>query len=384
MSGTGVETFHADTLLGLSGSVIDRMWQYLTGANYQGDNIRLTVDAELTAYLAKIFPEGKAGAAVVLNYQTGEILAMVSRPDYDPEDIANRMEGADETGSGFLNRCLQGQYAPGSVFKLVTLASALEHIPDITTRSFYCEGSRAYGPVNVTCYGGEVHGQITLAQALAKSCNVTFAEIALALGKDNLIKTARKLGFDDNFQFRDVVLYESTIPGDIWGEGELAWTGVGQGRLLVTPLHMAMIAGAVANGGVMTAPRLIREVTGVGGIRRLRVLDAPYRNVMGRNIASIVGNYMKKSVESGTSRRAALNGLDVRGKTGTAEVSDDKSVPTNAWFVGYLAEEAAPYAVAVVVEGGGTGGDTAAPIGGKAPKKAAELGLYAVKDAPAP
>ncbi|MEG0935125.1 MAG: penicillin-binding transpeptidase domain-containing protein [Clostridia bacterium] len=378
MSGTGVETFHAGTLLGMSGSIIDRTFQYVTGKNFQGDNLKLTVDAQLSAYISEQFPRGKEGAVALINYQTGEILAMVSKPDYDPVTLANRQADANFSGSGYLNRCLQGQYAPGSAFKVVTLAAALEAIPEMASRLFLCDGPRAFGPGQVTCYGGEIHGEMSLWEAFSKSCNVTFASIANELGEAQLRATAEKMGFNDNFMFRDVVLYESSMPEKMADASELAWTGVGQGKLLVTPMHMAMIAGAVANGGIMREPQLVAQVSGVGNIPRLRAATGIYGQVMSPNVARLVGLAMQRTVEQGTATKARIKGYTVCGKTGTAETSDDKSVKTNAWFIGYIANEAHPYAIAVVVEQGGTGGAVAAPLAAKVFKQAI------AQDAPAP
>jgi len=370
MSGTGVETFHAGTLLGLSGSIIDRTWQVLSGTQAKGDDIRLTIDAELCAYISEQFPSKKQGAAVVLNYKTGEILAMVSKPDYDPAALTTRQSGADETGSGYLNRVLQGQYPPGSTFKIVTLAATLENLPGAADRTYVCEGTRAFGNGKVTCYGGAVHGEMSLLEAFEKSCNITFASLAVEMGGDKLVAAARKMGFDTNFSFRDLVLYESSIPDAIGDVSELAWTGVGQGKLLVTPLHMALIVSAVANDGVMPTPQLIKQVTGVGGLPRLRTASGAYGRVMTSSQADFIGRYMARVVKAGTASKAAIKGYTVCGKTGSAETSDDKRVPTDAWFVGYLDDPAHPYAVAVVVEKGGSGGETAAPLAAKALKKA--------------
>ncbi len=369
MSGTGVETFHSGTLLGMSGSVIDRAWQFLSGEETRGDDIRLTVDAGLSEYIAQNFPSGYEGAVAVINYQTGEILSMVSLPGYDPADVASR----NVQESAYLNRCLQGLYAPGSVFKIVTLASALENKTGVTSATHTCEGSRAFGSVVVTCAGGAVHGEMNLAQAFARSCNITFAQIAYELGAPTLLKTAELCGFNDNFQFQDLMLYESSFPQDIGSVGELAWSGVGQARVLVTPLHMAMIAGGVANDGLMMEPRLIAQVTGASGVSKLRLSSGIYQRSMSGSTADIVADYMFAAVEAGTATRAAISGHRVCGKTGSAEVSDDKSVPTNAWFVGFIDEREHPYAVAVVIERGGSGGDKAAALGGKALKKAIEL-----------
>jgi peptidoglycan glycosyltransferase len=375
MSGTGVETFHAGTLLGLSGSIIDRTWQVLNGTQARGDDIRLTIDAELCAYASSQFPQKRQGAIVVLNYKTGEVLAMVSKPDYDPAALSTRQSGADEQGSGYLNRVLQGQYSPGSTFKIVTLAAALEHIPSAVNREYVCEGAREFGSGRVTCYGGAVHGKMTLAQAFTKSCNITFASLAAELGDSALVATAKRLGFNVNFSFRDLVLYESSIPDVISDASELAWTGVGQGKVLVTPMHMALIASAVANEGVMPAPQLIKQVTGIGGLPRLRTASGSYGRVMSADIASFVGRYMQRVVAEGTGSKASIKGYTVCGKTGSAETSDDKSVPADAWFVGYIDDDSHPYAIAVIVEKGGSGGETAAPLAAKVLKKAISRGL---------
>lgn len=369
MSGTGVETFHANILLGLSGSIIDRAWQWVSGEQTRGDDIRLTVDSRLSQSIAAEFPEGYVGAAAVINYQTGEVLSMVSFPNYDPEQVENR----NVVETAYLNRCLQGQYAPGSIFKIVTLASALENRTGVTNALYTCEGSRLFGNTPVTCAGGAVHGEMSLMQAFTKSCNITFAQLSCELGASALQKTAEAFGFNDNFQFQDLILYQSTFPDDIGSVDELAWSGVGQGRVLVTPLHMAMIAGAIANDGLMMKPTLIAQVSGASGIAKLRSSGGVYRRAVTQSTADLIADYMYAVVETGTATRAQVSGHRICGKTGSAETSNDKTVPTNAWFVGFVDEPEHPYAVAVVVEEGGSGGDKAARLGGKALAKAIEL-----------
>ncbi len=371
MSGTGVETMHSGILLGFSGSLIDRTWQWISGESKSGDNIRLTVDAELTAYIADQFPEGYRGAVVVLNYKTGEVLSMVSMPDYDPYKAGTK----DVTDTAYLNRCLQCKYIPGSVFKIVTMAAMLENWNGTEILGHTCEGSRVFDSVKVSCAGETVHGYLTLKEAFMKSCNVTFAAMSYVMGADAMYKTAESFAFNDNFKFQDLVLYESQYPSDISTLGDLAWASVGQGTVLVTPLHMAMITGSIANGGIMMQPTLISQVTGSTGIPRLRSNSGMYKRVVSASTAATIGEYMKATVNQsgGTGYRAALSGYTVCGKTGTAEVSNDKSAPTNAWFVGYVAESDHPYAVAVVIEQGGSGGDKAARLAGKALKKAIDL-----------
>ncbi|MBQ2957164.1 MAG: penicillin-binding protein 2 [Clostridia bacterium] len=369
MSGTGVETMHTGILLGFSGSIIDRTWQWMIGENKRGDDIRLTIDAGLSAYISEQFPDGYTGAVAVINYRTGEVLAMVSKPDYDPYKAGT----SDVVDTAYLNRCLQGKYAPGSVFKIITLAAALENMPGVSSRAYTCEGSRPFGDVPVTCAGGKIHGGLTLEEAFTESCNVTFAALSYELGGNKMVETANNFAFNDNFTFRDLVLYESSYPSDMASVAELAWSGVGQARVLVTPLHMAMIAGAIGNGGVMMTPKIIGQITGSTGIPRLRTDEGSYKTVISENTARIIGEYMKETVEDGTGYRAEVDGYTVCGKTGSAETSNDKSVATNAWFVGYIEEKSSPYAVAVVIEQGGSGGDKAARLAGKTLKKAIEL-----------
>jgi peptidoglycan glycosyltransferase len=193
------------------------------------------------------------------------------------------------------------------------------------------------------------------------------------MGENQLIRTARELGFNTDFSFQDIILYASSIPEDMSLESELAWSGVGQGRILVTPMHMAMLAGAVANGGLMMEPRLIAQVIGSAPIPRPATASRAFKRAMSEDAANSIKGYMLETVRSGTAAGAAVSGYAVCGKTGTAEVSDDKSAPTNAWFIGFVDSEEYPFAVAVIVEKGGSGSVTAAELAAKALRKTIEL-----------
>lgn len=373
MSGTGVESYHANILTGFSGSMIDRVSAALTGESYTGDNITLTIDANLNRYISDAFPDGYEGAVCVINYKTGEILAMVSKPDYDPQALLETRV-FDTEGSSYFNRCLQGQYTPGSIFKIVTLASALENIPSINGHAFYCNAVRAFGDTNVTCQSGTLsHGEMNLLSAFTRSCNCAFATIACELGAQNLSATAENFGFDTSFNFPDITLYASTLSPEMSDIADLAWTGVGQGQTTVTPLHMAMMAGAVANDGIMMEPLLLLHVQSAGGIIKQQAIATEYRRVCTQETAHTLTKYMYKTVESGTATRAQVDGYAVCGKTGSAETSEDKNVETNAWFVGFLAEEEYPYAISVVIEQGGAGGKKAATLASGALKRAIAL-----------
>ena len=376
MSQCGVENRHATTLLGMTDTTrTDYTIQMLLGEDPTGYDIVLTVDAELTRYLASLFPDGSRGAAVIYNYKTGAILAKVSLPSFDP---ANMDASVEDTA--YYDRVLQTRYAPGSTFKIVTLTSALENLSGIENETFECEGVWTLGGTSLKCAGATAHGTLSLMDAFTQSCNITFARIAYRIGSLGLKTTAENFGFNTEFSFEDVFLNPSyCLDGDT-NAGEVIQAGFGQGTVQVTPLHMAMISGAIANGGVMMEPKLIKEIRHHNGSVMSEMTSEVYATVADEDICYTVARYMYNTVKNGTATQAAISGYTdgyVCGKTGSAEWSSDKEKETNAWYTGFLyGDEAHPYAIAVVIEQGGSGGGKAAPIAAKALKKAIQLGVY--------
>lgn len=368
MSGVGVETFYSSQLMDISTSLTDRLSELFHGADHVGSSIQLTIDGPLQAYISAQFPAGYQGAACVVNYRTGEILAMVSKPDYDPYDIMSRSDAQVED-SAFLNRCLQGLYTPGSVFKIVTLASALNADPAVVDQTFSCAGLWDYQVGRIVCAGNSAHGEVDLKTAFKKSCNVTFGKLAYQLGLERLRATAEQFGFNENFKFGDFVVYNSSFPKEA-GMSTLVWAGVGQADVLVTPLHMAMISATIANRGVMMKPMLVKRITNSLGANTTVGMPATYRQVVSESVAGRIAEYMYETVQSGTATRARVKNYTVCGKTGSAQVSDDREAATNAWFTGFLFDDAHPYALSVVVEGGGAGAQLPCELAAKALKKA--------------
>ena len=368
---TGAETFLAADLLGFNASLPDRIAQ-LFDEKRRGSDVQLTIDAALQTFIAQQFPEGKYGAVAVINYQTGEVLSLYSNPEYD---AAHPEQFKDADNGVLINRATQGRYAPGSVFKIVTLACALENIPDVQSRTFTCTGSvDVTDEMKLTDTGGEGHGTVTLREAFAQSCNIAFGELALELGQEKLRATAEKMGFNGNFLFEDLIVYESLFPKSIEDRGELAWTGVGQGKLTAVPLHLCMIAGSVANGGWMVEPQLKLSVQDSAGGVRNSLNTKNYLQTMQPETAQVIQSYMLDTVTEGTASRAAVEGHSIAGKTGTAQVnSSGGKYDPHSWFVGYCAEAEHPYAIAVVVENGGSGGKAAAELAGKVLQKAIEI-----------
>lgn len=374
MSATGVENFHASTLLGMTNTQTGYTLQKLAGYDPVGNSIRLTINAELCKYMADVFPKDKRGAIVLLNYKTGAILGKISLPGFDPANMSGSVED-----TAYYDRVLQTRYAPGSTFKIVTLTAALENVEGATSETYRCEGVWNYAGNTLKCASGAVHGDMTLSQAFARSCNIAFGSLAFTVGAPALKETAEQFGFNYDFAFDDVILYESRVLQDSTG-GELIQAGIGQGKTEVTPLHMAMIAGAIANGGDMMEPRLISAVLNPAGAVIRSMQPTVFRTVASSTVCETVARYMYETVKSGTGTRASISGYQdgyVCGKTGSAEWSNDKEAATHAWFTGFLyGDEAHPYAIAVIVEEGGSGGSVAAPIASKVLKRAMELNVY--------
>ncbi len=357
-----MDRVQAAYLYGFNMSFPERLSYMFAGIPRKGDNVQLTVDSHLAAYAASIFPKDKSGAVVVMNYKTGEVLTEQSFPNFDPQGTASALAKKPYT-----NRAIDGLNAPGSTFKIVTAASAVANLGDYATRTFHCDGLLQLGNRTVTDAGTNLeenkitqHGELNLLRAFQVSCNNTFARIALTLGDQKLRRTAEDFGFNDNFLFRDLIVENSSYPTVNRTDGEIAWTGAGQSALQVSPLHMCLVASAVANRGVMMEPRMLLRAASQGGSVREKFSAKVYRKPLTESQAGVLKEYMRAVVTGGTGTAAQIPGVKVCGKTGSAEL--DRQEDTNAWFVGFLDEEKSPYALAVVVEDAGGGGAVAAPI----------------------
>ncbi len=365
----GVDSFMANYLLGFETSLGERVSALLKGETRRGDDLTLTVDSQLCTLLVNAFESGSktkglSGAAVVMNYKTGEVLALVSLPVFDPQNITQ----ADQTNPQhpFWNRALQSTLPPGSTFKIITAASALENLSNAETYDFNCTGATQVMDQVIHDYGRAQHGMVGLKRAFTVSCNNAFAQCALILGDEALRRTAESFGFNDNFLFRDIVVENSVYPTQNRNLVEIAWSGAGQSQVAATPLHMCMVAAAVANDGVMMEPRLLSRVQSPSGVVRLRYTQKAYKTVCDTGVAKTLQAYMKAVCDSGTGTAARVNGLTVCGKTGSAEGAINGKDATHAWFTGYIADDALPYACCILVEGGGSGGSVAAPIAAQA------------------
>ncbi len=356
----GAESFMANYLYAFNESYIERLAQVFQGKPRKGNDIRLTLDSVLSKRVYDLFPNGKRGAVVVMNYRTGELLTLQSYPTFDPMALPPDIK--EHAESPFWNRATKWISAPGSTFKVITLAAALQHFPDALDKHYECTGALPVDDITITDAGNAVHGNITLKKALEVSCNIVFAQVALDVGDKELAKAAAGFGFGDYFLFSDLVVENSVYPTVNRTNREIAWTGPGQSRLQTTPLHMCMVASGIANDGMMMEPKILLNARNSEGESRFSFVSREYKRVLTKEHADTVASYMRSAVQSGTGTRAAVKGLPIAGKTGSSQI--DGQELTNAWFIGFIDDPAHPYALCVVVEDAGGGGSVAAPIAG--------------------
>lgn len=415
MVANGVETFESTYLLGFDASLGELAGELLGGGARKGNTVILTVDSALCTAIPSFFEAhettaGKNGAAVVMNWKTGEVLALVSLPVFDPAHITEQTLA--DPGHPFWNRATQAIYPPGSTFKTVTTVTALNSIDGVLQKSYLCADglpdSNPYADVvnRISEFNGVRSHQASflLNEAFYRSCNKVFAHLALECGHKALKKTAEAFGFNDNFLFRDLVVYDSVFPAESSDPIENAACGYGQSGVAATPMHMCLIAAALANDGTMMEPRLLKEVQNAGGRTRLDFSSAVYRNVCSVDNAKTLQDLMLQVTERGSGTAARVRGMDIRGKTGTSEavlvaektaarsaetageetetgldasgkqdgaedaLTDPDDAPSGmkhmnyGWMIAFCQDDETPYAVSVLVEDidNGEGGGTSA------------------------
>ena len=314
-----------------------------------GGRLQLTIDAELSR-VANQALAGRPGAVVVMNYETGEILVAVSAPNYDPLNRPEIRENDPNFTDVYLSRVFSYFYVPGSVFKIVTAAAALDTYADALGRTYRCNGGVVVMGHNVRCTGN--HGTIGLEEAMRVSCNPYFAQLALDLGGNRMLSYTEQFGLNQPHHVGRIPVMAGNFEAGEPGTPDLAWSGAGQGRNLVNPLAMTRFMAAIARGGEVIEPRLLECYS--GGLIPRRYESELGERIMDAGVASNLSWILRTSAPS-----ASFPGLDVAGKTGTAEVADGAP---HAWFVGFLNDPDHPLAFAVVVEHGGGGLAQAVPV----------------------
>ncbi len=324
-----------------------------------GYDLNLTIDHSLQQYAYDQLGN-RQGAVVALEPSTGRILALVSRPDFDPaaESLEQNWNAiVEQENSPLMARATQGLYPPGSTYKIATTAAAYEK--GLIEKTFEDTGVFEKDGLKVSNYGEKAYGEIDLKQAFAVSSNFVFCSLGYDMGVETVQETAERFGIGKPFDF-DLAMSQSQIQYKKMYQGDAALVSIGQGQLLMTPLHVAMMGAAVANDGKMMNPYLVDSITTASGLTLSSTKPSLFTQAMSRGCADYLDELMQNAVETGTGRNARISGVAVAGKTGTAENETEKD---HAWFVGYAPADDPKIAVAVLLEyDGGAGGTNAGPI----------------------
>lgn len=333
-----------------------------------GNGIITTLDLELQRVAYNALGDNK-GAVVALNPKTGEILAMVSNPSFNPNDLASEIERANEGSEAdttLLNRAIDGRYPPGSVFKTVTLSSALENIDGVASMEFDDEGKITFDDgTELNNFAYEVHGIIDLRRAYRVSSNVVFGTLAMELGNEKLKSTAESFGFNSVIEGEGLTIAESIFPTlKDYEEGNIAQSGIGQGSVLSTPMQMALVAATVGNDGILMRPKLVNTIVDKNGNTVRNIASDEIRRAIPSDVAATVRDYMKYLVDNNIYRWPAFEGTNAGGKTGTADYNlpDGSEAVPHGWFISVAPMDDPQIAVAVIVENGESGAGSAATI----------------------
>ena len=373
---TGVERTLNERLSGQAGGRLIRVdasgFRYAEEgirAAVPGEDVRLTIDADIQEVLEKVL-EGERGAGVVIDPRNGDILALASSPAFSPESIRS-VEAFGALGSDpskpLYNRAIAGVYPPGSTFKPVVAIAALENRRATGDTEFACPGYYMVGKRRIDCWSRRGHGRIGMRKAIEQSCNSYFCQLGLQCGYVRVYHMAEAIGFGYRTEVELPGEARGLLPGDAWKrkayngdgwrDGDTCNVSIGQGALLVTPVQMAVFAAALANGGRVWRPRLV--------MRRDGSTAGELANEMGWSPATMAvvrgGMHDVVQAENGTGKRARIPGIEMAGKTGSAEYGPPSDRKKHAWMILFAPYREPRYAAALVIEDGVSGGITTAP-----------------------
>lgn len=352
---TGVEAIMNYELYTSNDDVIKRISERLSGIKNKGDTVITTLDSKLQSSLYRAIGS-YSGAGVILEPETGRILALVSKPGFHPDRVKeDREKLSSEKGraSYLINRATHGLYPPGSTFKIATALSYLKEKKSDKKFSFDCKGVFRKENEELTCFNKTVHGKENLEIAFANSCNGAFAKIGLDLDK-NLYKTVcEELLFNTELPFPLPTLQSSFTLDSTSNPGEVIQTAIGQGKTLVTPVHNALIASTLANKGILMKPYLVEKIRSFDGKHLVKEFrPKKYAGLIEEDKAKKLSSYMQAVVKKGTAKKLSWLGYKIYGKTGTAEYKNEKgSLDSHSWFLGFAEKKGKKIAVSFLIEG---------------------------------
>ncbi len=359
----GVEALANYYLINTSTSLNNKVANDMAGVKNPGDNVYTTLDVQIQE-VADSELSIYRGAIIVTEVSTGKVLAMVSHPNFDPNEIQEIWDSLVENDSSsvLLNRSTQGLYPPGSTFKIVT---ALEYIRENPTSydqySFNCPGYFSSNGSRINCYHGSSHGQVSFTRSFAKSCNSSFANIGMGLDREAFADTLEDLLFGKELPLTLAYVKSSTAVSADISQDSMMQTSIGQGVTQITPMHLNMITCAIANNGILMKPYFVDHVENDAGNIVKSFKPASYGRLMSEEEAAVLTQLMTEVVENGTASKLSGLTYTAAGKTGSAEYNNIKG-DSHAWFTGFAPAEDPEVCVTIIVEGAGSGGDYAVPI----------------------
>lgn len=347
---TGIEKLCDYYLLTTNTNPIYKVIKEFKEEKSLGNDVVTTLDLDLQQ--AAYDSLGKNdGAAVVLDNDTGKILAMVSKPDYNPnelEDMWDEIESEGNEDSFLLNRATQGLYTPGSVFKIFTALEYMRENEDYSEFSYSCKGSEIFANYKINCYDRTVHGREDLTKAFANSCNGAFATIGTTLDMNKFSENMNNLLFNQKLPIAIEYSKSSFSLNSDASTFDITQTSIGQGTTLVTPIHMAMIVQAIVSDGKMMSPYVVSEIDGYNGAKLKSYEPVEYGTVMTKKEASVLREMMEAVTDYGTGKILSNSDYLSGGKTGTAQIDSKDNV--NSWFAGYGKKGKKNISVCVVIE----------------------------------
>lgn len=365
--GSGVEQLQNYNLMHSDISLSDKASYDAAGERYPADDVYTTLDLALQQAASDALGDNR-GAVIVTEVDTGNILCMVSKPDFDPNDIEAEWErlGADTDSGTLVNRVTQGLYAPGSTFKIFDAIELMdEDMAAANAFSYNCIGYDNNFTLEdgqpIHCYHWTAHGTVSLEKAFAKSCNCAFVNIGNSLNRDSFCTLLNNMMFGEALPY-DLPSGTSsyTLTSDTTKE-DVTQLSIGQGSTLMTPMHLNMITAAIANGGTVHKDQIIASVKTGTGSTLSETKPEDYRTVMTAEVAAKMREMMRDVIAEGTATKLSSRPYNPCGKTGSAEIVTGEST-SHAWFTGFAPEENPEIAITVIVEGAGTGGVSAVPV----------------------
>ncbi len=365
---TGLESLANFYLMESSSNPFSIFLDELRERKSQGDNVTCTLDSGLQIAAKNALGE-RAGAVVCMEPSTGRVLAMVSFPGFDPNTVSREWEdltSPDNHSGNLLNRATQGLYPPGSTFKTVmALEYFREHPGNPEAFHFVCDGEYREGSRQdyvVHCYSGESHGEEDLGKAYAYSCNAAFAYLGTKTDPEKLRELSDSLFFNEELPIALPSAKSSMPVSKDTGTWLMMQSAIGQGEILVSPMHNLLITSAIANDGVLREPVFLEKVSSPAGMTVKPFTAGRPRRLMRAEEAELLKNFMRRVVTDGTGSGFRNAEYSACGKTGSAEYMKRGEKKTDAWFTGFAPADEPTIAITVLVEDGDTGGRTAVPI----------------------